>query len=368
MGGAGGMNMGPELAPLTPARAFTVWHASPAVLAVVGILALAYLIAVIRVTRAHPVRPWPLWRTGSFLAGLAIATIVTQGSIGVYGDVLFWVHMIQHLSLIMVAPALLVAGRPLILLLHSTGNPVHRAVKRFLRSGPVSVVTHPITGILLYTATIIATHLTGFMGVVMAHQAARDGEQILYLFSGYILFLPLFGAEPIRWRLSGPVRIAVLALTMPVDTFTGIVLMMSTGQMYGVDAMARPDWAINAVTDLQYGGAVMWIGGDGIMAALCLLSYVSWAFGRNQRSRSGLGFLDQIRENTLEEQMSGAGHPTPRESVLPAAAAPVAAGPAAPPPRRRRDFDDDDEQLAAYNAYLERLSHIRDRPAGRRPR
>ena len=359
------MDMGPAmLEPLTPGRAFTVWAASPAVLAFVGLLAALYLIGVVRVGRAHPARPWPLWRTGAFLAGLAVATVVTQGSVGVYGEVLFWVHMIQHLALIMVAPVLLVVGRPFILLMHSVGNPVHTAVKRFLRSWPVSVITHPVTGILLYTATIIATHLTGFMGVIMAHPAARDGEQVLYLFVGYVLFLPLFGSEPIRWRLSAPIRFAILALTMPVDTFTGVVLMMSTGQTYGMSGMGRPAWAISQMTDMQYGGAVMWIGGDGIMAALCMLAYLSWAFGRNQRVKTGLGLLDVIRENTLEEHMADMA-PTPAAGGSAVPAAP--AGPAVAP-RRRRNFDDDDDQLAAYNDYLERLSRTAPRPAPRRRR
>jgi hypothetical protein len=43
----------------------------------------------------------------------------------VYDDVLFSAHMVQHVLLIMVAPPLLVFGRPVMLLLHSAANPVH---------------------------------------------------------------------------------------------------------------------------------------------------------------------------------------------------------------------------------------------------
>jgi putative copper resistance protein D len=37
--------------------------------------------------------------------------------------------MVQHLLLIMVAPPLLVFGRPVTLLLHAVRNPAHRRVK-----------------------------------------------------------------------------------------------------------------------------------------------------------------------------------------------------------------------------------------------
>ena len=46
-----------------------------------------------------------------------------MGSPGVYGDGgLFWVHMIQHLMLIMIAPWLLCLGHPMTLLLRAASG------------------------------------------------------------------------------------------------------------------------------------------------------------------------------------------------------------------------------------------------------
>ena len=45
----------------------------------------------------------------SFLAGCAVIVIATQSSIGAYDDVLFWIHMVQHVLLLMVAPPLLLS-------------------------------------------------------------------------------------------------------------------------------------------------------------------------------------------------------------------------------------------------------------------
>ncbi len=163
-----------------------------------------YLYGVGRVIRAHPRRPWPPLRTGSFLAGLVVIAIATLSSIGVYDDVLFWVHMVQHLLLIMVAPALLVAGRPAILLLHTSRNPTHTIAKRILRSKVVTAVTFPPLVALAYAATIAVTHLTRLANVTLEHPLLHEGEHVLYLVVGYLYFLLLFGDEPIRWRLSSP--------------------------------------------------------------------------------------------------------------------------------------------------------------------
>lgn len=106
------------LPPLT-AGALTSWQFEPVVSAVLIVLAAAYFGGVRVVGRPHPARPWPARRTAAFLLGLAAVAVATQSSIGVYDDVLLSIHMTQHLLLIMVAPPLLIFGRPVTLLLHA---------------------------------------------------------------------------------------------------------------------------------------------------------------------------------------------------------------------------------------------------------
>src|ERR1700727_993546 len=113
---------------------FGHWAFAPVVTGLVVVLAVLYLEGAWRVARRHPARPWPWWRTGMFLGGLAVIVVATQSGIGAYDDVLFWDHMIQHLMLIMVAPAMLVSGAPVTLLMHASRNPLHTWVKRLLRA------------------------------------------------------------------------------------------------------------------------------------------------------------------------------------------------------------------------------------------
>jgi len=81
-----------------------------------------------------------------------IATAI-QGSDGVYDDVLLCAHMVQHLLLIMVAPPLLVYGRPVTLLLHATRNPWHGWVIRVVRSTTVTALTWPPFCVALYSGS-----------------------------------------------------------------------------------------------------------------------------------------------------------------------------------------------------------------------
>ena len=139
---------------------FTQWQAAPVVTVSVVVLAGLYLWGVVRVARRHPARPWPAWRTGMFLGGLAVVVLALQSGIGTYDDVLFWDHMVQHLMLIMVAPPLLIFGQPITLLLHASRNPLHTWVKRVLRSRVASFLTWPVFGFAAYAAAIARAHLT----------------------------------------------------------------------------------------------------------------------------------------------------------------------------------------------------------------
>src|SRR5436189_4432812 len=154
----------------------TRWEFAPAVTAAVLAAGALYLWGAWRVGRRHPARPWPRWRTGMFLAGLAVVVIAIESGIGAYDDVLFWDHMIQHLLLIMVAPPLLVVGQPFTLLLHASRNPLHTWAKRAIRSRAATFLTWPPFGLAAYCATIVGTHLTVLSRLIVQNETLHNAK------------------------------------------------------------------------------------------------------------------------------------------------------------------------------------------------
>lgn len=303
------------------------WQSAPVVTTCAVLAGGLYLWGVIRVARRHPARPWPAWRTGMFLGGLAVVVLALQSGIGSYDDVLFWDHMIQHLLLVMVAPPLLILGQPITLLMHASRNPLHTWVKRVVRSPVASFLTWPVFGFVAYAAAIVVAHLTGLANLTARNPAAHEVEHVAFLIIGYLFLLPIVGSEPIKWRLSYPTKLVLLFLVMPVDTFTGLVISYGNAGTPGLPAGPRPGWAGSALGDLHAGGAVMWVGGDGIMFVLMMVVFLMWSTDTKAASRKR-GWLEAAR----------------RATVAPTSTSATA------------DIDDDDEQLVAYNAYLNRLS------------
>lgn len=234
--------------------------------------------------------PWPLRRTLAWVGGVVLLVLATNSAIGVYGMTLYWMHMIKHLLLIMVVPALLVLGRPWTLL---GGERV--------RANPVFAwLTRPVIGLAVYTVVLVGTHLTGFMPAAMAHPWLHDLEALLYLVGGFLLLTPLLGDEPIRYSLAYPQRLLVLIAGMVVDTVVGVVLMMANTDPVGLSGMMPRDWGPPPLTDLHWGGAIMWVIGDTLMLVLTLAVLSQWM--RDPQRQNSLGtWLDTARARSLAE-------------------------------------------------------------------
>ena len=288
----GGATSGSE--PLFGSRLFTAWQLDAVAVAVLVLLAALYLTATALVPLRSPGERWPLRRTALFLAGLVVAGFATNGSIAVYDQVLFSAHMLGHLALVMVAPALLVAGRPWRLTLLSSPPRRRERLARVVRGRVVSLLTAPPVALATYAAVIVGSHLTGLMDTIMRNTWAGQVEHLVYLLAGCQFFALVVGDEPIRWRLSSPARWLLLAIAMAVDTFTGIVLMQGTTPV----GLLPSDLHVNALSDTRTGGAIMWFGGDAIMAAIMIGLVITW-LRTVESAAPDRGWLEQARAATF---------------------------------------------------------------------
>jgi putative copper resistance protein D len=246
--------------------------------------------------------------------------------------------MIGHLMLVMLAPALICVGHPLELLVRASAEPWRTRVSNLLRSGPVSVFFAPPVGLASYAAVIVCSHLTGIMDTVMQSPWAGQLEHLVYLVAGFQFFTLLVGDETIRWQLSTPARWLLLAIAMAVDTFTGVVLLTTT---QAVAMVAVPGLTVDPLSDTRAGGAIMWVGGDGLMVVVMVALTVGFLRRPDVVLRDRTSWVEQVRQTAFAEKV---GAPT---------------GPVDP------EFDDADANRERYNQWLAALHEGAD---GKPPR
>ena len=311
---------------------FTTWSLQPGWLLAVVILGAGYLTLRNAAGSASTVKGW---RAASFLSGLGLTYVVVASAINGYAMSLAWMHMVLHLTLIMIVPALLVLGHPLTVIAE-TGPRAERAI----RSLPVTILVHPATGTLLYSIVIIGTHLSGFMDAMAQSVPLMVGEQVLYIVAGFLFLTGTIGEEKVRTDLPYLGRIALLVVGMVPDTIVGIVMLQTERDLYPVYSGARPDWALDAVKDVQTAGGLMWAGGDGGMMLLAIGLVIAVVSSPERRSKMTGSFLDGVRSNQLSESSS-------RGAPAETGKGPAESGSVDP---------DSDEALDAYNAMLARMN------------
>lgn len=272
-----------------------------------------------------------------FAAAVVVWWVTLSSAVAVYGERVFWMHMVGHLLLIMVVPVLLVLGRPLSVLVAATDG----GAERVLHSRLVTLLTRPLCALGIYAAVIVGTHLTGFMDAMMGSPALMNLEDVLYVVSGWLLMVALIGGEPLRSTAPLGPRMLFSVVAMVPDTMVGIVLLQSGNDPFPAMTRMRPGWAPDPIRDVQIGGGLMWVGGD-LLMMLVSVGLIITLISSPSRDRMLGARLDGARRTALLDHLDQG-----------RTAADRANGPGF---AEHADLDADDEVLAAYNEMLGRLN------------
>ena len=123
---------------------------------------------------------------------------------------------------------------------------------------------------------------------------------------------------------------------MVPDTIVGIVMLQTERNLYPVYSAARPEWAMDAVRDVQTAGGLMWAAGDAGMMFLAIGLVIAVVSSPERRTKMTGRFLDGVRSARLAQ-----------ESARGTTEGPAEPGSVDP---------DSDEALDAYNAMLARMN------------
>ena len=228
---------------------------------------------------------WPRLRTASFLAGLGLLALALMSGIDRYGEELLSVHMVQHLLLALLAPALLLAGAPVRLAFATGPRRLRRRLAAALGSRPGRAFGHPLTGCALFAATMTLTHFTAIFELALQHPAIHALEHAAYFSSGVLLLAPLIAADPVPHAPPPLARFAWLMAAMSAMAVPGALLAFSRHVDYPHYLATSHALGRSALADQQLGGAIMWIGGTLAMFALALWIALSAMLAEERRQR-----------------------------------------------------------------------------------
>ena len=250
----------------------------------------AYLVAVRRLKARGD--SWPIARTISWVAGMLLLIFVTSGSLNVYQEYLFSVHMVAHMFLTMAIPVLLVPGAPVTLLTRAvqkradSSKGVREWVLWAVHTKYAEFVSHPLIAAANFAASLVVFYFTPLFEWATREHIGHQWMIVHFLITGYLFVQSLIGIDPGPSRLSYPFRIVTLIGVMAFHAFFGLALMGGTGLLLPdwFGAMGRT-WGLPPLEDQQSGGAIAWGIGEIPTIILTIIVSVQWFRSDNRDSK-----------------------------------------------------------------------------------
>ncbi|MEI7943633.1 MAG: cytochrome c oxidase assembly protein [Actinomycetes bacterium] len=220
----------------------------------------------------------PLWRQGLFYLGITFAFIVLVGPLPHFAVRIFWVHMVQHISLMMLISPMIILGAPMAVAASAPASRSKAFLRGAYRSWLVRSIIKPQIGFGIFLVALFATHFSPLANAGMKNGNVHSLELIIFLVAGLIYYYPLMSGNPMPFYVAHPIRLASLFGMMVPETMTGFFLYSSSRLLHDVPAMAGMNMAhsASALNDQRIGGSLMWSMGMLIDAGWLALTARDW--------------------------------------------------------------------------------------------
>ena len=267
--------------PLTTSGWFTVWRIDWLWLGVALTAVTLYLVGVRRMRLRGD--SWPVRRTVGWVLGWAIFVWATCGAPGVYGRVLFSVHMVMHMTVSMAAPILMVLAAPVTLALrtltprrdNSLGP--RELLLAVVHSRYFAVIGNPIVAAVIFFSSLIVFYFSPLFELALRTHTGHVLMTTHFLLAGYLFAWVLVGIDPGPKRWPPVLLLVILFGTISFHAFFGVALTSGTTLLAPTffQGLHLP-WAVDLLADQRTGGAVAWGIGELPTLILALLVTLDW--------------------------------------------------------------------------------------------
>ena len=280
----------PDPGPIMPGDWATAWRIDWLLLGIAVLAVGLYLAGVVRLTRRGD--HWPVGRTICWVLGWMLFVWATSGAPGIWGRVLFSVHMVMHMAVAMVVPLLLVPGAPVTLALRAlkarpdkTWGP-RELLLQVVHSRAMRVLANPVVAAAFFFFSLALFYWTGLFELSLT---THTGHLLMighFLLTGYLFTWVLIGIDPGVPRWNPLMLLVILFATISFHAFFGVSLT-------GSETLLAPDffgqinlpWGPDPLADQQRAGEIAWGVGEAPTLVLAVIVAVQWFRRDEQETR-----------------------------------------------------------------------------------
>jgi cytochrome c oxidase assembly factor CtaG len=239
-------------------------------------------------------------RSAAFYGGIATLALAVASPIDAYSDRLFWVHMTQHVLLTMVAPPLVLLGRPWPRMLKPFAPSVRRPVARAVLVGRTLAplrgigrrLAAPVPAFVLFSAVLLGWHVPALYDLTLRNVFVHDLEHTLFVSTALLFWVQLLPTTG-RARLSDGQRAIYGTAGLLVSWVLAVVLGFASAPLYDTYAsLASRPGGISALADQQIAAGIMWVPASVPFLIAIFVAAYRWLDPSSGRRRGGVTARD----------------------------------------------------------------------------
>jgi putative membrane protein len=255
-----------------PRAPFPPYEIHPDVWLIVGGIAAAYVVALVRLGPLYAPdakRPATRLQMMCFGAGMLAMLVASEWPIHELGErYLFSIHMVQHLTYSLVCAPLLLLGTPAWL--------ARLVLERTRLLGVVRVLSRFLPAMIIYNIVLVVTHTPAVVSWGLRSGVAHFSLHTLLLVSSLIVWMPVVSPLPEVPRLQPPLRMVYLFAQSILPTVPSAFLAYGTHPLYKDYEHFGRLWGISAGSDEQIAGAIMKTGAGVVLWIMIAIVFFRW--------------------------------------------------------------------------------------------
>jgi cytochrome c oxidase assembly factor CtaG len=205
----------------------------------------------------------PAWRAACFLAGIGLIWLAIGSPLGLLDEQLLTAHMVQHLLLMSIAPALIFMGSPVMPMLHGLPQSfVRSVVGPLFRWPPIQFLgrlfSRPELCWFAAAAALVGWHVPAVFNMALQSEGWHVAEHASFLAAGFLFWWPVIQPWPSvpvwpRWSI----LLYLFSATLPCDILSAY-LTFCDRVVYPAYLGAPRVLGLSALEDQECAGALMW--------------------------------------------------------------------------------------------------------------
>lgn len=266
-----------------------LWNADPLIAVPLATAASLYLLGLARLWSRAGVgrgvsRRQALW----FGLGLITLVIALISPLDALTAESFWLHMVQHLMLIVVAPPLLVAGAPEVACLWALprrwrpafGRFEHR-LGRWLGSGPASGRNRLLV-VALATGMLWLWHVPALYDLALRNEPLHAAEHFGFIVTALLFWAGVLRLRPVDHADNGLRILSVAAMALQ-GGLLGALITFAGRPLYDSHRDPSPLTGLDPLVDQQIAGLLMWVPPAFLYIGVVAYLFLRWLEAAGRR-------------------------------------------------------------------------------------